>query len=262
MSEVKVSVVIVSYNSKGFIEKCINSVLKNLSEKGEVIVLDNFSTDKTVEILKKSIPKIKLLKSDENLGFAKGCNKAVKEAKGEYLFLLNPDTEMSEPIIVELIKFYETTVDAGIVVPKLIMLNGQSQASVRKLPTLWGAFKEYILGITHAYSEYVPEGDKPQEVEMAYGAAWLIKKDLFDKLNGFNKKFFLYYEDVDFCRRLKELGKKIYYYPQVSIKHLVGATKSEQDKYKLNLESAKKYHGWFKFVLLQLIFKLSRLKVV
>lgn len=259
MLEVKISVVIISYNSQDFIEKCIRSVLKNLPTYAEVIVLDNFSTDKTVEILKKFIPKIKLLKSDENLGFAKGCNKAVKEAKGEYLFLLNPDTEMSEPIIDELIKFYEITVDVGIVAPKLIMQDDKVQASVKRLPTLWGAFKEYILGTKNSYSEYVPNGDKPQEVEMTYGAAWLIKKDLFNKLGGFDEKFFLYYEDVDFCRRVCKNNKKIYYYPKVLIKHLVGATKSEQDKYKLNLESAKKYHGWFKFVLLQLIFRLRRL---
>lgn len=259
MSEVKISVVIVSYNSQGFIEKCINSVLKNLSEKGEVIVLDNGSNDKTVDILKKFGNRIILKLSDKNLGFAKGYNLVAKQAKGEYLFILNPDTEIQRPIFDELIKFYETTVDAGIVVPKLIMPNGQSQAFVRKLPTLWGAVKEYILGITHAYSEYVPEGDKPQVVEMAYGAAWLIKKDLFEELRGFDEKFFLYYEDVDFCKRLKKLSKKVYYYPKVSIKHLVGGTKSEIDKNKLNLESAQKYHGWLGFLILQLIFRLHRL---
>lgn len=259
MSEVKISVVIVSYNSQGFIEKCINSVLKNLSEKGEVIVLDNASSDKTVDILKKFGNKIKLINSDKNLGFAKGNNLAVKEAVGEYLFFLNPDTEIQRPIFDELIKFYETTVDARIVTPKLIMPNGQIQPSVRKLPTIWRALMEYILDIKNSYSEYVPSGDKPQVVEMAYGAAWLLKKDIFEKLKGFDEKFFLYYEDVDFCNRLKKIGKKVYYYPKVSIKHIVGATKSEQDKYKLNLESAQKYHGWFKFALLQLIFRLRRL---
>lgn len=258
MSEVKISVIIVSYNSQGFIEKCINSVLKNLSEKSEVIVLDNASNDKTVDILKKFGDKIILVQSGENLGFAKGCNLAAKKARGEYLFILNPDTEIQRPIFDELIKFYETTVDMGIVAPKLIMQDDKVQASVKRLPTLWGAFKEYILGIKNSYSEFVPVSDESQEVEMAYGAAWLIKKDLFNKLGGFDEKFFLYYEDVDFCRRVRENNKKIYYYPKVLIKHLVGATKSEQDKYKLNLESAQKYHGWFKFMFLQLIFRLRR----
>lgn len=259
MSEVKISVVIVSYNSQGFIEKCINSVLKNLSEKSEVIVLDNASNDKTVDILKKFGSKIKLINSGKNLGFAKGNNLATKEAVGKYLFFLNPDTELEKPIFDELVDFYEKELDIGIVAPKLIMQDDKVQASVKRLPTLWGAFNEYILGTKNSYQEYVPNEDKPQEVEMAYGAAWLIKKDLFNKLGGFDEKFFLYYEDVDFCRRVRKNNKKIYYYPKVLIKHLVGATKSEQDKYKLNLESAKKYHGWFKFVLLQLIFRLRRL---
>lgn len=256
----KLSVIIVSYNSESFIEKCILSVLKNLPKNGEVIVIDNNSGDKTVKVLEKFGSEIKLIKSSDNLGFSKGNNRAVKESSGDYFFFLNPDTEIETPVFDELLNFYENTLDAGIVAPKLIMEDGKVQESVKRLPTIWGAIKEFIFGVKNAYIQYVPEGKNPIEVEMVYGAAFLMKKDLFERLNGFDEKFFLYYEDADLCNRIRQLGKKIYYYPGVSIKHLVGATKSNQDKYKLNLESSKKYHGAFGAFILKIIFLTSRLR--
>lgn len=254
MPAVKISIITVSYNSEDFINKFAESVLKYKPSDSELIVIDNDSTDKTATILEKFIPRLKLIKSSENLGFSKASNLAAKEAKGQYLFFLNPDTEfLSEPLG-ELVNFYEK-VSAGIVGPKLIMPSGKPQASVKKLPTVWGAIKEYILGIKYSYSEYVPEGGEPVEVEQLYGAALLISKDLFWRVGGFNEKFFLYYEDAELCRQIRNLGKKVYYYPESSIKHLVGATKSSQNKYKLNLEAARKYHGFFKALVLQLIFR-------
>lgn len=257
---VKVSVIIVSYNCESFVEKCISSVLKNLPPGGEVIVLDNASVDRTVEILEKFSGQIKLIRSSENLGFSKGNNKAVKETSGEYLFFLNPDTEIEEPVFDKLMKFYEETADVGIVGPKLIMESGQVQSSVRKLPTVWGAFQEYLLGIKNAYSEYAPKGSESIEVEMVYGAAMLIKKDLFEKVGGFNEKYFLYYEDADLCRKVQKKGKKVYFYPGVYIKHLVGATRSDQGKQKLNNESSYIYHGLIGGLILQLIFLIYRLR--
>ncbi len=252
MQTPKLSVIIVSYNSEAFIEKCLTSL-----QEDEIIVFDNASSDRTIQIIKK-FTNIKLIKSSENLGFAKANNKAAEEAKGEYLFFLNPDTEVEKPLD-ELVNFYENTPNAGIVGPKLVLENGAIQPSARKLPTIMGAFKEYILGVKNAYSQYIP-GGKPTEVEMVYGAAILIKKDLFERLGGFDEKFFLYYEDVDLCKRVKNLGKKIYYYPKVTIKHLVGATKSGMDKNKLNMESAVKYHGKLGAFILQLIFLIPRLR--
>ena len=96
----------------------------------------------------------------------------------------------------------------------------------------------------------------------ATGCCLLFKASLIDDIGFMPEEYFLYYEDADFCRRIQEIGKRVYYYPKVFINHLVGATKSTQDKYHLNLESAKIYHGFFKFLVLQLIFRLARLKVI
>lgn len=256
----KVSVIIISYNSEDFIEKCVSSLLKNLPRESEIIILDNASTDKTITILEKFLPQIRLIKSTENLGFAKGNNKAVKEANGEYLFFLNPDTQVKSGVINQLINFYEQTPNVGIVAPKLVMRNGQTQPSVKKLPTIWGAVKEFIFGIKNAYSEYVPEAKSPMEIEYVYGAAMLIEKNLFDKLSGFDEKYFLYYEDADLCKKVRDLGKKIYYYPGAFVMHLVGATKSKRDRYELSYESFVKYHGILAALVLQMIFLIPRLR--
>ncbi|MBI2596208.1 glycosyltransferase family 2 protein [Candidatus Daviesbacteria bacterium] len=258
MKNKSLSVIVVSYNSEQFIEKCIASVLKYLPDNSELIVLDNNSVDKTVDISKKFLPKIKLISIDKNLGFAKGNNKAANEALGDYLFFLNPDTWISKPIMEELIEFYEAE-DAGIVAPKLIMPNGHTQSSVKNLPTVWGAFKEFILGVQNSYGEFVPKTEKPIAVQVVYGAALLISKKLFDQIGGFDEKYFLYYEDVDLCRKVLNKDKKIYYYPAAAVNHIVGGTKSSQDKYRLNFKSAILYHGYFKFLILQIIFRLRTL---
>lgn len=254
----KISVIIVAYNSQKFIEKCISQVLKNLPQNGEIIVLDNASVDKTVQILEEFLPKITLIESRKNLGFAKGNNLAAKKALGEYLFFLNPDTEIKGPTFEDLIDFYERTPDSGIIGPRLVMPNGEIQSSVMKLPTIWGAMKEFILGIKNSYLPYMPECSKPCEVECVFGAAMLIKKELFWKVGGFDEKFFLYYEDIDLCKRIRELGKKVYYYPKVTVEHIVGGVQSEE-KYQLNVESAIKYYGFIKALILNLIFQLHRI---
>lgn len=251
------SVIIVTYNCEEFIRKCINSTKKYLPKDSEIIVIDNSSTDKTGEILEEFKDSIKLISSESNLGFGKACNKAAKEALGEYLFLLNPDTEIIRPIFEELIEFYKSKTDLGILAPKLIMPNGNIQPSVMNLPTVTKAFKEFILNQKNSYLPFYPKEENPTKVECAFGAAWLISRKLYENLGGFDERYFLYYEDIDMCRKMNENKKTIYYYPKASILHLVGGVKSDQ-KYSLNFNSSIIYNGLIKTFLLQAIFKLNR----
>ncbi len=260
MQMIRLSIIIVTYNCEEFVEKCLKSVINILPKDGEIIIVDNASTDGTLKRVKGQGARVKIIKNNANLGFSKANNIGAKEANGEYLFFLNPDTEIKEDIFDELINFYTQTTNVGIVAPKLVLPNGEVQSSVRNLPTVWRAFKEYILGIKHEYSEYVPNTDGPIKVEMVNAAAILTKKDFFEKIGRFSEKYFLYYEDVDLCDRVRKAGKKIYYYPKVSINHLVGATKSSKNKYNFNYQSSKIYHNLLEFYLLQLIFIINRIK--
>lgn len=254
---VRTSIISVSYNNEDSIESFISSVLKNISKDDELIIIDNNSSDSTVDKISK-FKNVTLILSDKNLGFSKGNNLGIKKANGQYLFFLNPDTKLEKPVLDDLIDFYEK-VDAGIVGPKLIESDGRVQPSVRKLPNFWGAFQEYILGVKDSYIQYVPKTDQPIEVGAVYGAAVLISKELFEKIHGFDERYFLYYEDIDLCRKVKKAGKKIYYFPAVSVKHIVGGSKSDLDRALLNKKSLYVYHGPIEGLALNLIFLIRRL---
>lgn len=263
MNNIKLSVIIVTYNNEGSILNCVTSVLKNIPEDSEVIIIDNASTDFTREKLEKILSKNKnliVLDSKKNLGFGKANNKASELAKGEFLFLLNPDTVIPKPIFGEIINFYEDSSNVGIVGVKLIQSDGSVQESVKKQPTFFGAFQEFVMGKKNAYSQFAPNTKEPLEVDVLYGAAMLLKKDLFEKAGGFDEKYFLYYEDVDFCRKVRKLNKKVIYYPKVWIEHLVGGSKTNSNRIKLNQDSARIYHGVFEYFFIQVLFFIPRLK--
>ncbi len=256
----QLSVITVTYNSERFIEKYLESVLKFLPRDAELIIVDSGSEDKTVQQIYPS-SRVKLIIAKENIGFGKGNNLAAKQAKGDYLFILNPDTRFDEDPFTKLIKFAKSHPKAGIIAPKLIEESGQAQPSVRKLPTTIGALKEYYFGISKQYEAYVPEDNVPRVVESVVGAAILIKKDLFFKLGGFDEKYFMYFEDLDLCRKVLKAGFKIYFFPQIKIYHKVGGTVTYPEENKKWLkDSAKKYHGISKAFVLDKILKFRPLK--
>lgn len=223
------SAVTVTYNSSETIDRFLESLRKWLPQRSEAVIVDNASTDKTLQIIEgsrlfKEKKKNKLIKSKINLGFGRANNLAIKKASGEYLIFLNPDTEIVSGTIKKLLNFIRLHPDIGILAPQLILADGSIQPSVKRLPTLLGAIKEYYFGQKNAYEEYFPKGEKAVEVECAYGAGLMIKKDTFERLNGFDERYFLYYEDIDLCKRVREMGLKVVYYPQAQLKHVVGSS--------------------------------------
>lgn len=256
MANIKVSVITVTYNNEKNIGKYLNSLFDNLPDSTEVIIVDNNSADKTVDKIKTK-EEVKLIKNDHNLGFAKANNQAAGEASGEYLFFLNPDTEVKSGSIEKLLKFLERNKEVGIVAPKLMQPDGKIQPSVRKLPTIWGAVKEYYLGIKNSYEAYIPRGEDPVEVESVVGGAMLIQKDLFLKLGGFSEKYFMYFEDLELCKKVKAFGFKVYYLPEVKIIHQVGASISP-NKLKWIKQSQKIYFGEKSSFVLDLIFRIRQ----
>ena len=258
MDKILLSVVTVTYNNEEIIDVYINSLLKNLPHQSEVIILDNNSTDKTPQILR-ARKDIKLIESKQNLGFSKGNNLAVKSAKGEYLFFLNPDTEVLDDAIRRLLSFMSEHSDAGIVAPKLIERTGKVQPSVRKPPSLIGALKEYFLGIKNSYEAYVPKGENPQIVECVVGGAILLKRNIFEKVGGFDERYFMYFEDLELCKRIRQLGYKIYYLPEAKIIHEVGGSVSPLKKQWI-VESAEIYHGKMTNFLLFILLRTRNIK--
>lgn len=251
---IDLSIIIVTYNSEKNIGALLDSIYKERAKLSlEVIVVDNQSADASVEVTKRHKIKPTVLRMDTNAGFAAAVNRGISLATGEYYLLLNPDTVVLPGALKKLLDFAKDTDPLGAVAPRLLNPDGKSQASVYKFPTITNAIKKDFLGCQNCFGKYLPD-NRTQVVEVAVMAAFLIPKSTLAEVGGLNEKYFLYYEDVDYCRRLKAKGLPIYYFPAAKIKHVHGA--SGRFVFHLKsplLTSSKLYYGDFYSKILNLI---------
>jgi hypothetical protein len=249
---IDISVIIVNYNVKELLEQSINSIFSASSNLNvEIIVVDNNSFDGSVEFLKQKFPdkpQLKIIESPINLGFAKANNLGAKAATGEYFLILNPDTILQEDTLEKSLQFYKSTSNIGAMTCKLILPNGKLDLACRRsFPTPSVAVYR-ILGLSRLFPgsrtfgkynlTYLDE-NSTYEVDAIVGAFMLIKRDVYEKVNGFDEDYFMYGEDLDLCFRIKKAGFKIYYYPDTSIIHYKGeSTKKSSISYVNNFYGA------------------------
>ncbi len=228
----KLSVVIVNYNVKHFIEQCLFSVLKaSESFECEVFVVDNNSVDGSVTLIKEKFPQINLIVNKTNTGFSVANNQALRIAKGEYVLLLNPDTVVQEDTFTKILAFMDAHPEAGGLGVK--MLDGQGNfapESKRGLPTPRVAFYK-MFGFSRFFPKsrrfgryhlsYLSE-DELCEIDVMSGAFMLIRKSVLDKIGLLDETFFMYGEDIDLSYRITQAGYKNYYFPQTQIIHYKG----------------------------------------
>lgn len=255
-----VSIVILNYNTCELTLNLLDSIERN--DSFEIILVDNNSTDGSWESFKKlKIPNLVAVRNRENLGFSRGVNVGIRRARGEYILLLNSDVKVKKGSILALVNFARKNPDAGVVAPKLILGNGKIQRSVFRFPTVWEAFKEFILKIKDSYGPYLPKSKKPLAVDAVVGAAFLIKREVIEKVGLFDERYFMYFEDIDYCRRVWKAGYKVYYLPTVSMIHYHGQSgKSlvdEQNQWKRLVPSSKIYNGLLKHYLINFIIRIS-----
>ncbi len=237
------SIIIVTYNSEKNIGGLLDSIKKSPDKLSkEVIVVDNASQDKTLKVITKHRLKTRLIKSKQNLGFAKAVNLAIKQAHGENYLLLNPDTVLVGKVLEVLFQFAQKTRPLGAVAPRLLNFNGKPQASVFYFPSLTNAVLRYFFGFKNRFSKYLPS--KSQPVQVAIMAALFIPKATIDKVGLLDERFFMYYEDIEFAKRLRQFHLPLYYLTSAKIKHVSGAS----GNFKSHLESpllksAQIYHG-------------------
>jgi len=228
------SIIIVSYNTKEFLKKCLESI-KNANSKFnyEIIVVDNDSSDSSLEMLEKEFPDISLIKNKENLGFSRANNQGVKKAKGKYLLFLNPDTVLNKDTLPTLMKFMERNKDVGISTCRLVMPNGKiDDACHRGFPTPWNAFCHFSglsrmfpkIKLFSGYSLSYLNFEEIHEIDACAGAFMLVRREAGEKIGWWDEDYFFYGEDLEFCFRIKELGYKIYYIPDVSVFHYKGVS--------------------------------------
>ncbi|MFA6617966.1 MAG: glycosyltransferase [Candidatus Neomarinimicrobiota bacterium] len=227
-----ISVIIVSYNVKSFLQHCINSV-KNASKdlNVELFVVDNNSIDGSGEMVQQFFPDVHLIANEENLGFGKANNQAVKRSKGRYILFLNPDTLIEENTLEILLDFMDKNEKIGIVGPKILNSDGTLQLACRRsfpspsvaLPKLLGLSSLFPKNKSFGkYNLTYRDPDQSYAVDAVSGSFMFCRADLIHKLKGFDEDFFMYGEDLDLCRRVQLKGYLVYYLPKTTIIHHKG----------------------------------------
>lgn len=229
---VKLSVVIVNYNVKYFLEQALHSVRKAAAlVPTEVFVVDNHSADGSCEMVKRNFPEVILIENKDNPGFSKANNQAIRQAKGEYILLLNPDTVVPEDCFVKICDFMDKTPNAGSLGVKMIDGKGNYlPESKRGLPTPIVAFYK-MFGLSALFPKSKRFGkyhlgflnkDEIHQVEVLAGAFMLLRKSLLDTIGLLDEDYFMYGEDIDLSYRINKVGYKNYYFPHTSIIHYKG----------------------------------------
>lgn len=259
MNKIDLSIIVVGYKSEGTIVPFLNSIKKSNDRLNkEVIFIDNYPLDKGASLAENHTLKPIVIRNTENVGFSKAVNQGLKIAKGDYLMLINPDTRVVGNAIKNLYDFARANKNVGAVAPMLLDDNGKIQASVYKFPNVINAIKYYFFNNKTAFNKYYP-GNKTTKVEVAVMAAFLFPRSTYEKIGGLDEKYFLYYEDIDYCRRMYRNDLSIYYYPKAKVKHKHGASGNfKSHKSSPLVKSAQIYHGVIGSTILNLVLKLGQ----
>jgi GT2 family glycosyltransferase len=222
-----VSIIILNYNGRDFVERCLKSVLNTDYPNFEVVFVDNASTDGSPELVKKmfgSDPRLKFIHNDNNLGFAEGNNIGARAAKGEYIVFLNNDTEVDPNWIEEIVKVMESDLTIGIAQSKLRSLGN------RRLMDCAGGFIDHY-GWSHRRGEREEDRgqfSKVDEIFYAVGAAMVVRRGILNKVEMFDPNYFIYFEDTDLCWRVWLSGHRVVFVPASIVFHMVRGTMKKQ----------------------------------
>ncbi len=215
----RVAVVIVSWNVRDYTLACVRALMEEQIER-EIVVVDNASSDNTAQAIQKEFPQISVIANATNRGFAAAVNQGVAATTAPIIFLLNPDTKIQSGALTKLAEKFEHA-DAEILGAHLVKENRETISSVRANPS---AVSQVLIllkahrimkGLLSHYFQRRFDYSREQEVEQVMGSAMAFRRDVFNSLHGFDEKFFILFEEVDFCKRAQEASKKIIYSPDV-----------------------------------------------
>jgi GT2 family glycosyltransferase len=236
----KVSIVIVTWNSEEDIAECLGSIYSQNYEKSvlevETIVVDNNSSDNSVAVIENYIKifpfDVKLIKNTVNYGFTKGCNQGIEIATGDFVLLLNPDTQVKKDALLKMVEYIKTRDDAGAIAPQLYSRNKKIQYSCRTFPRYLDLFFEISrLSAIFSSSKFFARWkmryfnhDEIAEVEQPMAAALMIKMHVLKKMNYLDERFYMFFNDIDTCKQIYNLGYKIVFYPDAKVYHKIGTS--------------------------------------
>jgi hypothetical protein len=262
-----VSLVIVSFNTRETLRECLQSVLIEMEKiEVEIIVVDNNSADGSAEMVEQEFPEVHLIRAGTNLGFGAANNLALQRARGGYFVLLNSDAFFRPGALATAIREMDDHPDCGLAGGRLIGRDGRLQPSARSFPTILDDILVFTgLAARYPKSKFFGRSDRtwadpnePAEVDWVPGAFCIIRPTALSRVGLFNPAFFLYFEEVDLCLRIKRAGYKIWYWPDVTVVHLGGESSRQMTNLKVSstgkqvvlwrMRSAllyyRMYHGW------------------
>lgn len=218
----KVTGCIVTYNNLDTIQTCINSIIKYTKNIDfQLYISDNGSIDGTVEWIAINHPEIKIMKNDANLGFGEGHNRILRYLDEGYHFIINPDIIIHDNIIKKSVDFMEKNFDVAMMTPKILNKDGSEQYLPKRAPTIRYVMLSKLKYFTDYRKEYTRQlecFDHPVEIEFCTGCFLCIRTELFKQIKGFDKRFFMYFEDADLSRRVLKKGQ-IIYNPEMFVYH-------------------------------------------
>lgn len=246
------SVIVVSYNVRDLVCRCLESLRAELAGlDAEILVVDNASSDGTVEAIRRQFPEVRVLANDRNWGFGAANNQALRIATGQAVLFLNSDTELHSGAITAMLGYLKAHPNVGVVGPRLRFPSGIIQSSRRSFPTpLVGLVESTIiqrwfpgLSILGHYYRTTGSDDQCQDVDWLVGACLLARDEVIAEIGGFDERFFMYSEEIDWCFRAHQAGWRIVYLPAAEVIHHEGRS-SEQNRVRRSrtfLESKSRY---------------------
>jgi GT2 family glycosyltransferase len=254
-----ISIIIVSWNARSYLRDCLNSIRQTRgSLVHEVIVVDNASSDGSPEMVTVEFPEVILIRSRENLGFARANNLGLQRATGELLALINSDVVVHAHCWEELAGFLHHSPNVGLVGPKVIGRDGLLQLSCGRLPSVWNTLCQFLvlnkvfpgIAIFSGFQVGPKEHETRREVEVLSGCFWLARRQAVEAVGGLDECFFFYAEDVDWSKRFRDAGWKLFFVPEATATHFGGGSSANAplryyiEILRANLIYWKKHHGY------------------
>ncbi len=249
-----ITIIIVTWNSERYIRNCLDSIIRNAGkQQPEIILVDNNSSDHTVKVAEEQYAQVNLIRNRENLGYAQANNQGIENSQGEYLLLLNPDTEVFKNSLTLMIQFMEENPQAGALGPQLLNPDGTVQPSCREFPRYATLLWEFS-GLSKLFTKSKIFGhwrmgyfdfNKTREVDQPMGSCLLLRRKALNAVGVFDQDFPMFFNDVDLCYRIKKAGWKIYFFPYAHILHHKGAS-TRQTKRRMIWRSHLSFYKFFR----------------
>jgi GT2 family glycosyltransferase len=268
----KLSIIIVNYNVKEFVSNCLKSIFESKFESDyEVIVIDNASKDGSVEMILKKFPQVRLIPNKANYGFAKACNQGIAIAQGEYVFLINPDSEVESFTFDRIVGYMDSHPEVGIGGCFLYYPDGKIQSSFYKFTSLTNHLGRTLLLYSFLPKNYLTAPffwdyfGPGESIERVCGGAMVVRRMALEEVGPFDESFFLYYEDEDLCYRMRQKRWKIAPIPGTKIIHYHNQSGKENTRqaifsaYQSQFRFFRKYHSLPRVIIFRVIQFISAL---